>query len=236
MLSNPCRYRPPHQWRHRANLHISTADRHEILTAWALTNGSRQDTSLDRFADAAFHKTELGKLYSLVKHLDICPYTLALIALPMVSLAFESGIAGFLALFNTTKEVLVCHVQVSQRRLQSGCIYLFQPRQGFLELCHIPRTGIVVYHPSLLLVEFFSQSEIVIPDEPTAAKCTLYLLYLRWSRIDAKFIAVFHYNSIQYFYAGPDAPYIPTPKGGGFTARSDKKRAALRSPFLMISV
>ena len=40
-----------------------------------------------------------------------------------------------------------------------------------------------------------TQREIVIPDEPTAAKCPLYLLRLRRGGVDAEFIAVFHLDT-----------------------------------------
>lgn len=87
---------------------------------------------------------------------------------------------------------------------------------GFLELCHIPGTGIIVHCLSVLLIEVFPQSKIVIPDEPATTKCPLHLLYLRWGRIDAKFITVFHYDSIQYFYEKSKMCFIsPRLKAGG---------------------
>ena len=53
----------------------------------------------------------------------------------------------------------------------------------------------IVHRLSVLLIEFFPQSKIAIPDEPAAAKCPLYLMYLCCGGVDAEFIAVFHFDT-----------------------------------------
>lgn len=59
-----------------------------------------------------FTSPQLRELHGLIQNLDVCTYTLALVALPVVALAFEPRIAGLLSLLHLSKEVLKGCVQI----------------------------------------------------------------------------------------------------------------------------
>ena len=158
-----------------------------------MTDGSGEDTSLDRFADAAFYKAELGKLHRLVQHLDICPYALALVALPVVMFALESGIARLIAVFHTAEEVLKGRVQVLKGCLQRCGIHFLQPRQFPLE----HREAFVLLEPrgrcSCFSVLLLPLGEKVVEHIPAATKIPGYLRSLHSGRIQTKLVGIFHY-------------------------------------------
>ena len=101
-------YRPGRGQRHY--FYIGATEGNEVFPAWILADSSGQVTPLDIFGDTSLYKAEFWELHRLVQHLDIRPHALALIAFLAMVLALEFWIAGFLALFHTPEEVLICRV------------------------------------------------------------------------------------------------------------------------------
>lgn len=174
------------------NFHVRTAQGNEIFPAGIPAYGGRQDATFDCFGDTAFYKTELGELHGFIQHFDVRPYAFALVALPVVVLAFESGIAGLLPGLHPAEEILIGGIQIPQGRLQGGSVYFPHPLQRLLELGHASGAFIVIQRLTLLLIGFFPMGEIVVPDKAATAKRSLNLLRLCGVGIDTKFVAVFH--------------------------------------------
>jgi len=101
--------------RQRVNLYIRAAQGNKVLAAWVLADCGGQDAALDLFADLASYDSQLGELDRSIQHLNVCTYTLALVALTVVMLALEPGITRLPALFNPPEEVLVGEIQVLKR-------------------------------------------------------------------------------------------------------------------------
>lgn len=91
----------------RLHLQISTAQGDKVFPAGILADCGRENAPLYLFADSTLYKAELRELYSTIKHFDVLPNALAFVASPMVALALEPWIAGFLALLHTPEEVLI---------------------------------------------------------------------------------------------------------------------------------
>lgn len=83
------------------------SDDNKVFPAGILADCGRENAPLYLFADSTLYKAELRELYSTIKHFDVLPNALAFVASPMVALALEPWIAGFLALLHTPEEVLI---------------------------------------------------------------------------------------------------------------------------------
>lgn len=120
---------------HRLYLYIGAAQGDEILPAGTTGYRGRKYAPFDIFGDTALHLAQLRELYGFVQNLDVRPNAFALVALPMVMLALEPWIAGFLAPLYTAEKVLICGVQVLKRGLQGCGIHFLEPREFLLECC-----------------------------------------------------------------------------------------------------
>ena len=96
----------------------STSVQHRATKYFPL---GERDIVADRIRPLTF--LEIRQLYGLVQNFDVRPHTFALVALTMVTLTLEAGVAGFLSPLHTTEEVLKSCIQITQRGLQSSCVY-----------------------------------------------------------------------------------------------------------------
>ena len=96
----------PYRWQ-RLHINICTAQSYEVFSTWGPADGCGQNTPLYKLTDSAFYISQLRELHSAFQYFDICANALALIALPMVSFAFEFWVSGFLTFFDPPKEILI---------------------------------------------------------------------------------------------------------------------------------
>lgn len=94
------------------DINVSTAQRNKIFSTGVSRNRSGQNSSFHLFRYTAFHLSQFGKLYTVIKDPNIGPNAFAPIALPTVMLAFETRIARIFAVLYAAKKVLICFIQI----------------------------------------------------------------------------------------------------------------------------
>ena len=96
---------------------ICAAQSYKVFAAWIAGYSGRKNSAFYLFRNTVFHCTKLRQLYGLIQYLDICAYTLAFIALPVVVLAFEAWETGLLSVLYAPEEVLIRVIEITERRL-----------------------------------------------------------------------------------------------------------------------